>query len=167
MVNAETAKSVGSRSIYVTRIRLRIIAVCDRQYAIHVGLISHRFGHPLERDRKHLIDPLYGPDIKIFFDIIRHFLKVAFVFVGITTTPMPPRRAASSFSLRPPIGSTSPRRVISPVIATSAFTGISVKLLTNAVHMANPCARSIFGCRAFRHMDMNITGIVYARCNAK
>ena len=32
---------------------------------------------------------------------------------------MPPRCAASTFSLSPPIGSTRPRSVISPVIATS------------------------------------------------
>ena len=36
---------------------------------------------------------------------------------------MPPRAAANSFSLRPPIGSTRPRRVTSPVIATSCRTG--------------------------------------------
>ena len=54
MVNAETAKSVGSGSIYINRIRLRIIAICDRRYAIHVSLVGHRFGHPLKRDRKNL-----------------------------------------------------------------------------------------------------------------
>src|SRR6516162_998301 len=39
---------------------------------------------------------------------------------GISTVFMPPREAASNFSLRPPIGSTRPRSVISPVIATPA-----------------------------------------------
>ena len=43
---------------------------------------------------------------------------------GISTMVMPPRCAASSFSFSPPIGSTSPRSVISPVIATSERTGI-------------------------------------------
>src|SRR5690606_34311001 len=37
---------------------------------------------------------------------------------GMITVRTPPRIAASSFSLRPPIASTLPRRVISPVIAT-------------------------------------------------
>ncbi len=45
---------------------------------------------------------------------------------GISTVSMPPRWAAISFSLRPPIGSTLPRSVISPVIATLARTGIRV-----------------------------------------
>ena len=38
---------------------------------------------------------------------------------GMMTVVMPARCAASSFSLSPPIGSTRPRSVISPVIATS------------------------------------------------
>ena len=33
---------------------------------------------------------------------------------GIRTCLMPPRKAANSFSFKPPIGKTSPRRVISP-----------------------------------------------------
>src|SRR5579864_5195145 len=36
---------------------------------------------------------------------------------GISTVLMPPRWAASSFSFKPPIGSTRPRSVISPVMA--------------------------------------------------
>ena len=51
---------------------------------------------------------------------------------------MPPRWAASSFSLRPPIGSTSPRSVISPVMATSQRTGMPVSTETSAVVMAMP-----------------------------
>ena len=39
---------------------------------------------------------------------------------------LPPRAAARSFSFRPPIGSTRPRSVISPVIATSWRTGMPV-----------------------------------------
>ncbi len=64
---------------------------------------------------------------------------------GISTVVMPPRCAASSFSLRPPIGSTSPRRVISPVMATSARTGILVSADTSAVHMPMPALGPSFG----------------------
>jgi hypothetical protein len=39
------------------------------------------------------------------------------------TLRIPPRWAASIFSFRPPMGSTRPRRVISPVMATSRRTG--------------------------------------------
>ena len=51
---------------------------------------------------------------------------------------MPPRWAASNFSLSPPMGRTSPRRVISPVMATLERTGILVRAETSAVHMATP-----------------------------
>ena len=51
---------------------------------------------------------------------------------------MPSRWAASAFSLSPPIGSTWPVRVISPVIATSARTGRPVRSEASAVTMAMP-----------------------------
>src|SRR5665647_2925560 len=57
---------------------------------------------------------------------------------GISTIFMPPREAASSFSFRPPIGSTRPRNVISPVMATSRRTGMPVITDTIAVTMATP-----------------------------
>ncbi|EAV44179.1 membrane-associated protein [Stappia aggregata IAM 12614] len=57
---------------------------------------------------------------------------------GIMTSLMPPRRAASSFSFRPPIGRMRPRRVISPVMATSRRTGIPVMVEITAVAMAIP-----------------------------
>ena len=58
---------------------------------------------------------------------------------------MPPRAAASSFSFRPPIGSTRPRSVISPVIATSWRTGMPVIVETMAVAMATPADGPSFG----------------------
>ena len=51
---------------------------------------------------------------------------------------MPPRKAANNFSFKPPIGSTSPRKVISPVIATSDLTLLPVKADTIAVTMPTP-----------------------------
>ncbi len=58
---------------------------------------------------------------------------------------MPPRCAASSFSFSPPIGSTSPRSVISPVMATSERTGMRVSAETSAVHMPMPALGPSFG----------------------
>src|SRR5262249_40850241 len=55
---------------------------------------------------------------------------------GMSTVLMPPRKAASSFSLRPAIGHTRPRSVISPVMATSRRTGMPVITETIAVTMA-------------------------------
>jgi len=46
--------------------------------------------------------------------------------LGNITAVMPARRAASSFSYTPPIGSTSPRTETSPVVATSGRTGLPV-----------------------------------------
>jgi hypothetical protein len=48
----------------------------------------------------------------------------------MNTVVMPARSAANSFSFRPPIGSTRPRSVISPVIATSRRIGMPVRMLT-------------------------------------
>ena len=64
---------------------------------------------------------------------------------GISTVLMPPRPAASNFSFSPPIGSTSPRNVISPVIATSQRTGMPVMIETIAVHTAAPAEGPSFG----------------------
>ena len=50
-----------------------------------------------------------------------------------------------SFSFKPPIGSTTPLRVTSPVIATSLFTGISVIADTIEVTMAIPADGPSFG----------------------
>ena len=51
---------------------------------------------------------------------------------------MPARCAAMTFSLTPPISSTLPRKVISPVIATSRRTGKSVRDDMTAVAIAIP-----------------------------
>jgi hypothetical protein len=57
---------------------------------------------------------------------------------GAMTLPMPLRCAASAFSLRPPIGSTCPVSVTSPVIATSPDTGRPVTSETIAVVIVTP-----------------------------
>jgi hypothetical protein len=64
---------------------------------------------------------------------------------GMSTVRMPPRMAASNFSFSPPIGSTRPRKVISPVIATSARTGMRVSVDTSAVAIAMPALGPSFG----------------------
>ena len=59
-------------------------------------------------------------------------------FLGRITIFAPARCAARILLLRPPIGSTRPRSVISPVIATSLRTGMPVSALTIAVAMVTP-----------------------------
>ena len=57
---------------------------------------------------------------------------------GISTVFTPERRAASSFSFRPPMAVTRPRRVISPVMAMSLRIGMPVRTETMATVMATP-----------------------------
>ncbi len=59
-------------------------------------------------------------------------------FFGRMTMPAPARCAARILDLSPPMGSTRPRSVISPVIATSLRTGMPVRALTIAVAMVTP-----------------------------
>ena len=72
-------------------------------------------------------------------------LKSPTLSSGIRTVFIPPLLAAKSFSLRPPIYKTSPLKVITPVIATSALTGILDKTEATAVVIAAPALGPSFG----------------------
>src|SRR6185369_7549657 len=78
---------------------------------------------------------------------------------GISTMRMPPRCAASSFSLSPPIGSTCPRSVISPVIATSERTGTLVNAETGT--------RAVLRRRAFGHVNVHVGLLIEVRLQAE
>ena len=86
---------------------------------VHVQVVGERRGR-LEEQRQAVLDAAR-------VDAVRHVL-----------VERRARRVANSFSLSPPMGNTSPRSVISPVIATSDLTGILVSTDTSAVHMATP-----------------------------
>ena len=64
---------------------------------------------------------------------------------GRITSRTPARRAASTFSLMPPTGSTRPDSVISPVIAMSPRTGRRVSSDTSAVTIVTPAEGPSFG----------------------
>src|SRR5580700_6295407 len=64
---------------------------------------------------------------------------------GRITSKSPARCAASSFSFNPPMGSTLPRSVISPVIARSRRTGILLSALAIAVAIVIPADGPSFG----------------------
>ena len=72
------------------------------------------------------------------------FRSFSFSF-GMITVSMPPRWAAISFSLSPPIGSTRPRSVISPVIATLARIGTRVSAEAIVVAIVMPADGPSFG----------------------
>jgi hypothetical protein len=77
----------------------------------------------LERLLQHLLDPAHRMDVETVLDLVGN-LRRSFTFSsGISTRLDAAAPAARSFSFKPPIGSTSPRSVISPVIATSQRTG--------------------------------------------
>jgi hypothetical protein len=65
-------------------------------------------------------------------------LEVGPLRSGRTTSVSPARWAASTFCLTPPMGSTRPCRVTSPVIPTTERTGTSRSRLTSAVVMVTP-----------------------------
>ena len=69
---------------------------------------------------------------------------------------MPWRCAASSFSFRPPIGSTLPRSVISPVMATSPRTGILVSALQMVVAMVMPAEGPSLGMAPSGNVQVNV-----------
>ena len=64
---------------------------------------------------------------------------------GMMIVFIPARNAAKDFSLSPPMGSTLPRSVISPVIATSRLTGLLVNAEISAVAMVMPAEGPSFG----------------------
>jgi len=65
-------------------------------------------------------------EVKFHFllHLVRNLLQVFLIFFGRMTVVMPDLLAARTFSLIPPTGRTRPRRVISPVMATSLRTGL-------------------------------------------
>jgi hypothetical protein len=90
-------------------------------------LVRQGRGHALKRQFQHTIDPAHRHDLEMVLHVVRDIGSgPSRSLPGSTPCLMPPRCAASSFSFRPPIGRTSPRSVISPVIATSARTGMPV-----------------------------------------
>ena len=74
----------------------------------------------------------------IFLRSYLEFFKIFLFSSGIIIVLTPPLCAARSFSFNPPIWSTSPLSVISPVIATSFLTGICVNDDIIAVHIPTP-----------------------------
>ena len=68
---------------------------------------------------------------------------------------MPARRAASTFSLMPPTGSTRPVSVISPVMAVSLRTGMSRVQRGQRRRHGHAGRRAVLGHRAGRHVDVH------------
>ena len=77
--------------------------------------------------------------------LVRSSLTFFSFCLGRITSRMPTRRAASTFSLMPPTGSTRPDSVISPVIAMSPRTGRPVSSDASAVAIVTPADGPSFG----------------------
>ena len=71
--------------------------------------------------------------------------RSASLSLGRMISVIPARTAPRTFSLTPPIGSTRPESVISPVIATSRRTGRPDSAETSAVAMVTPAEGPSFG----------------------
>src|SRR3984885_5567830 len=105
----------------------------DRGLLAHGGRCRTRGLVPLDRLRlarhcasEHLVHARDRNDLEPTLDAVRDSTRSLAFSSGMSTVLMPPRKAASSFSLRPAIGHTRPRSVISPVMATSRRTGMPV-----------------------------------------
>src|SRR5690606_6137731 len=136
----------GRSMLYVGPVLRRTLpAAAAASTAADGRLGGGRRQRALQRQVQHLVDPLHRDDLHAVGDVGRISARSLRFSSGITTVRMPPRSAASSFSLRPPMAVTLPRRVISPVIAMSARTGTLVRVDTSAVTMAMPALGPSFG----------------------
>ena len=89
---------------------------------------------------------IFKASVRVFTNLnFRSFLASfgisgrSFLFrAGKITVLMPDCLAARTFSFRPPIGRTNPRKVISPVIATSGRTGLVRSSDTREMNIATP-----------------------------
>ena len=75
---------------------------------------------------------------------------------GMMTRLMPARCAARNFSLMPPTGSTRPRSVISPVIATSLRIGLPVSSDAIATNMVTPADGPSLGMAPAGDVDVDV-----------
>src|SRR5262249_45001322 len=89
-------------------------------------------------DLQHLVHRLDQPERDSLADRLGELLQVLLVLLRNDTVFTPARVAATTFSFKPPIGSTVPRSVISPVIATSSRVGTPVRAETSAVAIVIP-----------------------------
>ena len=86
---------------------------------------------------------------------------------GRMTSRRPTRRAASTFSLMPPTGSTRPDSVISPVIARSPRTGRPVSSDTSAVTIVTPAEGPSFGMAPDGHVQVDLGRLEEVRVDAE
>ena len=75
-------------------------------------------------------------------------------------------RAASTFSFTPPIGSTSPRSVTSPVMATLRFTGRPVSTEMIARGDGDAGGRAVLRNRPCRNVDVDVVRLEVIGGNA-
>lgn len=99
------------------------------------GVLAPRCG---QRRFKHLVHGVHGDEVQSGPDRLVDLLQILDIVPGMMTVCTPLRRAAMVFSFRPPMASTRPRRVTSPVMATLPRTGRPDSADSMAVVMAMP-----------------------------
>ena len=98
-----------------------------------------------QRMPQNLFHPADIDNLQAFRDLCIHFHYIRLVLRRHKHCADAGFFAASSFSFSPPIGSTLPRSVISPVIARSARTGLFVIAESMAVAIVIPADGPSFG----------------------
>ena len=101
------------------------------------------------------------------FNFVLHLLKINFIFFRNKNSFIPFLFAASSFSVSPPIGRTFPRRVISPVIATSFAAGFPLIADRRCHCHCNSGRRAVFWNSAFGQVNVNFFSFKEIRINSE
>ena len=129
---------------------------------------AHRADGARERDMKHFGNGFDRDDLKPRLHVVRDLGAGPWrCLSGSAPGGCRPAAPPGSFSFRPPIGSTFPRKVTSPVIATSRRTGMPVRTETIEVTMATPADGPSFGVRALGHVDMDVDRLEDRRLHAE
>ncbi len=129
--------------------------------------VSSATGSGSSASCKHLLDALDRSEDHVRAHLDRNVLEIAFVIERQDHGVDPARWAPSTFSLTPPILSTLPRSVISPVIAIPGRALRRVSRLTSAVHSATPGRRAVLGDRARRQVHVEVGVLEELRIDAE
>ena len=98
-----------------------------------------------EGDLQDFVHGLHAVYREFISNIFRNIRQVLLVVFRDDDCPYSGSMCRDIFSFNPPIGSTLPRSVISPVMATSLLTGIFVSTLISDVAMVIPAEGPSFG----------------------
>src|SRR5439155_17550446 len=99
----------------------------------------------LQSQRQHVVHSFNEVQLHGIAQVLGNFSDIFFIVLGRIASKSPARCAASSFSFNPPIASTLPRSVISPVMPKSRRTRTRLGALAMADSFVMPAEGPPFG----------------------